>query len=161
MKFPNQELECSFPLSSPFNGLGIINARGIEFDPRDSNIWVSDYSGNIYKVVSCDSRSSVQPPPPLSVPGEATAAGLKLSQNVPNPFTTTTTIAFTMPSYGRATLRVYDATGKIVRTLADEAFDAGEHSVTFDAGMLPSGVYRYALSLNGAAATVRTMVHVK
>lgn len=33
---------------------GVINARGIEFDPKDKNFWVTDYAGNIYKIVGFD-----------------------------------------------------------------------------------------------------------
>ncbi|MGQ9820102.1 MAG: T9SS type A sorting domain-containing protein [Candidatus Kapaibacteriales bacterium] len=29
---------------------GLINARGIEYDPNDKNLWISDYNGNIYKI---------------------------------------------------------------------------------------------------------------
>ncbi|MFN3781825.1 MAG: T9SS type A sorting domain-containing protein, partial [Candidatus Kapaibacteriota bacterium] len=38
---------------------GIINARGIEFDPQDKNFWVTDYSGNIYKIAGFDLILSV------------------------------------------------------------------------------------------------------
>jgi DNA-binding beta-propeller fold protein YncE len=33
---------------------GIINARGIEYDPRDKNLWITDYQGNIYKIAGFD-----------------------------------------------------------------------------------------------------------
>ncbi|MCX7880537.1 MAG: YCF48-related protein [Ignavibacteria bacterium] len=29
---------------------GLINARGVEYDPRDKNLWITDYNGNIYKI---------------------------------------------------------------------------------------------------------------
>ena len=29
---------------------GMINARGIDVDPRDNNFWISDYNGNLYKI---------------------------------------------------------------------------------------------------------------
>lgn len=33
---------------------GLINARGIEYDPRDKNLWISDYNGNIFKIAGFD-----------------------------------------------------------------------------------------------------------
>ncbi len=32
------------------NTRGMINARGIDIDPRDNNFWISDYNGNLYKI---------------------------------------------------------------------------------------------------------------
>ncbi len=39
---------------------GIINARGIEFDPRDGNLWITDYEGNIYKIAGFELQLGVE-----------------------------------------------------------------------------------------------------
>ncbi len=157
----NQNLACSFPLTSPLSS-GVINARGIELDPRDSNLWVSDYEGNIYKIISCDGSSKgTVPPPPLSVPGANIPAGMSLAQNIPNPFTTVTRIAFTLPSAVSARLAVYDMNGREVAVLADGRFEAGEQYAEFDPAGLPSGVYRYTLRIDGGATLGRTMVFIR
>jgi hypothetical protein len=59
----------------------------------------------------------------------------------PNPFNPQTVIRFALPHAGRVTLRVFDITGRFVKTLTDQSLDAGEHSVFFDGGAMPSGVY--------------------
>jgi photosystem II stability/assembly factor-like uncharacterized protein len=160
MNIETQGIACSFPLSSPFISTGAINARGIEFDPRDSTLWVSDYSGNIYKIVSCDSRISAPPPPESSVPGEAIPAGMSLAQNTPNPFTGPTSISFSIPKAGAVKLAVYDMTGRLVATLADGRYEAGEHRAEFIPENLPSGVYTCSLTIEGGATLTRRMIHL-
>ena len=55
-----------------------------------------------------------------------------LSGNAPNPFAGETIISFSTPSAGHATLRVYDMTGRLVRTLTDGDVPAAEHSIVWD-----------------------------
>lgn len=79
----------------------------------------------------------------------------KLEQNYPNPFNPTTTIEYTMPEVEDEYLRplqsvkliVYDILGREVQTLVNEQHSPGNYKITFDAGVLPSGIYFYKLSL--------------
>ncbi|MEI7897933.1 MAG: T9SS type A sorting domain-containing protein, partial [bacterium] len=67
--------------------------------------------------------------------------------NYPNPFAGTTTIVYTLPQAGHATLVLTDLYGKTIRTLADRQDKAGTHAVTVDPsvpGMAP-GVYLYKI----------------
>lgn len=80
------------------------------------------------------------------VPAEAFA----LRQNYPNPFASSTTIAFTMPETGRVVLRVYDLLGNVVRTLVDGTVPAGRQRVVWDGAdasgrRVAAGVYFYTL----------------
>lgn len=68
-----------------------------------------------------------------------------LGQNFPNPFNPSTTIPFSLKTRSVVTLRLFDSLGREVTTLALGSLDAGRHTVTFDAGTLPSGVYFYRL----------------
>jgi len=83
-----------------------------------------------------------------------------LSQNVPNPFNPSTTISFTLPESGVASLKVFDLTGREVATLVDGMTGRGEHSVVFDGSQLSTGVYFYTLQFNGQSETQK-MVLVK
>ncbi len=69
----------------------------------------------------------------------------ELSQNYPNPFNSSTTISYSLPHASEVTLHVFDITGRVVSTLVEGAQAAGTHSVHFDAGTLPSGIYIYRL----------------
>jgi hypothetical protein len=69
----------------------------------------------------------------------------KLLQNYPNPFNSTTTIPFWLPQRTNVILKVYDVFGREIATLINREFDAGEHSIQFNANDLPTGVYFYRL----------------
>lgn len=69
-----------------------------------------------------------------------------LMQNYPNPFNPATTISFTVPSVERATLKVYDLTGREVGTLFNEVANPGQtYHVVFNGKGLVSGIYIYVL----------------
>jgi hypothetical protein len=58
---------------------------------------------------------------------------VRLHQNRPNPFDSSTLVAFDLVKPSRVTLRVYDTSGRLVRTLLDdEARSAGPHEAFWD-----------------------------
>lgn len=81
-------------------------------------------------------------------------------RNHPNPFHPGTSIAFTMPSDGRAVLRIMDAHGRLVATLLDGELRKGDYEHRFEAKGLPAGEY-YALLLTENGQTVHRMLLVK
>jgi hypothetical protein len=85
-------------------------------------------------------------------PGMPSAA-VTLSAGYPNPFREATTVAFTLPSAGPATLTVYDALGREVAVLTRDEREAGPHEVTWDASGLPSGRYVVRLAAGGQEHT--------
>ena len=73
-----------------------------------------------------------------------------LYQNYPNPFNPSTAIEFHLPRRERVSLRVYDVSGRLVRTIAEETLDMGDHRFTWDGrndrgAPAASGVYFYML----------------
>jgi len=72
-----------------------------------------------------------------------------LIQNYPNPFNKSTTISWQLPGDAHVILKVYDYTGREVKTLVDGTQTKGEHKVKFDAIGLPAGIYFYQLQVNG------------
>ncbi len=88
-----------------------------------------------------------------------------LEQNYPNPFNPVTKIAFTVTEPGSVVLRVFDAAGRPIRTLADERMPASRYEVTWDGTddhgrQVGSGVYFYRLEIAGEPET-RKMVLLK
>lgn len=69
-----------------------------------------------------------------------------LGNNYPNPFNPSTTITYSIPyqpnqSLIKIRLLVYDSLGREITTLVDENKPSGNHSITFNAQGLASGVY--------------------
>ncbi|MFA5834939.1 MAG: AGE family epimerase/isomerase [Bacteroidota bacterium] len=84
-----------------------------------------------------------------------------LHQNYPNPFNPTTTIGFTLQVSGFTSLKIYDAIGREVATLADEYLEASvQHQRTFHAGQLASGMY-FAKLQSGGHVQLKKMLLVK
>jgi len=90
---------------------------------------------------------------------------LILHQNWPNPFNPSTEIRYTVSSAGDGALQVFDLHGKLVKTLQQGRFAAGNGSVVWngrddDGQQVGSGVYVYRLSIDGQTRG-RRMVMLK
>ncbi|MBI4363791.1 MAG: T9SS type A sorting domain-containing protein, partial [Candidatus Latescibacteria bacterium] len=88
----------------------------------------------------------------------APAIVARLMQNRPNPFNPSTVIPYDAGPGGRVTLRVYDVTGRLVRTLVDATQGAGVYRTQWDGrdergASVASGRYFYRLAVG---KTVRT-----
>ena len=78
--------------------------------------------------------------------GGNTPLVFRLVQNAPNPFNPVTKIAYHVPSESEVTIRVYDVSGRAVRTLVDGVVEPGRHAAvwngTNDKGeSVGSGIY--------------------
>jgi hypothetical protein len=87
----------------------------------------------------------------------------RLYQNTPNPSSGPTTIRFSLSLPVHGTLRVYDASGSLVRTLLSGDLDSGMHSVVWDGKdemnrAVGAGVYFYKLSAGGYNLTEKMVV---
>lgn len=86
--------------------------------------------------------------------------GFSLSQNFPNPFNPTTVIQYQIPKSSFVTMKIFDVLGREKATLISEHQNAGNYSITFNSGALPSGVYFYRLQA-GAYSEIRKLVIFK
>jgi hypothetical protein len=59
----------------------------------------------------------------------------------PNPFNSTATIRFQLGSRSNVKLDLYDLNGRLVSTLSNQTYTAGEHSILMDGSNLASGSY--------------------
>jgi hypothetical protein len=64
--------------------------------------------------------------------GEALPTTFRLLQNVPNPFTPFTTIAYHVPETCRVGIRIYNASGQLVRKLVDAEVEPGRYAASWD-----------------------------
>jgi hypothetical protein len=89
-----------------------------------------------------------------------TAQGFKLYDNYPNPFNPSTTIRFEIPENGFTELNIYDVSGRLVKTLAEEELQKGVYEISWDASGNSSGIYFYTLKSGGHKET-KKMILVK
>ena len=124
--------------------------------------------GYFYKLSALDRNGNesgwalLRPEEITGVEDPGTPRASYLAQNYPNPFNPATTIAFALAGPGRVSLRVYDATGRLVRVLVDQSRAAGRYEEAWDGAdsagrAVASGVYFYRLE-TGECAETRKMV---
>jgi len=81
-----------------------------------------------------------------------------LKQNYPNPFNPATTISFDVPQKSFVSLKVFDALGREVASLASEELVAGTYERHWNASDMPSGTYFYRLQAGGFNATKKLVL---
>ena len=96
------------------------------------------------------------------VPGLPPYEGFELSC-YPNPCNPAATISFSLASAQHANLAIYDARGRLVRTLVDGTLAGGPHSIiwngTNESGTrVASGVYFYRIAADKKTATKKILL---
>ncbi|MDY0083552.1 MAG: T9SS type A sorting domain-containing protein [Ignavibacteriaceae bacterium] len=89
---------------------------------------------------------------------EAKKIEYTLAANYPNPFNPSTNINYAIKEAGLVKLKVYDILGAEVTELVNEIQEAGYHSVEFNSGNLPSGVYIYTMQVNGFTSSKKMLL---
>ncbi len=144
--FPGNVLQASYAVEIPLDNLsqersrfelvntsGIINARGIEYDPRDKNFWVTSYGGDIFKIGGWEITTNV---------GEEQEKAIAL-EVYPNPFDNTAFIGYNIlrPSQSMR-MEAVNLLGQTVQVIYDGPVAMGNSGVLrFDRNGLPAGVY--------------------
>lgn len=108
---------------------------------RNNELYLCSFDGKIYRFAAATTTKLRHE---TGVP-----ANMRLYQNYPNPFNPSTQIRFSLSAFSFVTLRIFDALGREVTTLAEGFRPAGEHSTTFDASSLPGGIYVCRLEAAG------------
>jgi hypothetical protein len=76
----------------------------------------------------------------------------------PNPFSIRTLVEYCVPRPGPVRLTVYDLLGRRVATLLDQAMPAGTHTLTWNSGKIPGGVYFCELESGGSVVRQRVVI---
>ncbi|MBD3337016.1 MAG: T9SS type A sorting domain-containing protein [Candidatus Eisenbacteria bacterium] len=95
--------------------------------------------------------------------GHEATEGSRLQGNAPNPTENRTAIRFSLQREGHMRLRIYDAGGRVVRTLMDGVRAAGQHETAWDGHndngeQVPAGTYFYQLSTDSGSETKRLVI---
>jgi hypothetical protein len=85
---------------------------------------------------------------------------VKLNPNYPNPFNPATTISYELKEDSEVLLSIWNIVGQRVVTLVDGMKEAGEHTATWNASEMPSGIYIAQLEVGGEVF-IRKMTLIK
>jgi ligand-binding sensor domain-containing protein len=79
-------------------------------------------------------------------------------QSYPNPFSQSTTIAFSSPESGMAEITIVNLLGSEVAQIFSGELAAGRHEFTWDAGGMPPGMYECIVRMNGSVERVPVVI---
>jgi hypothetical protein len=132
-------MEWSFPVDPQYYWL----------DRLVINVWVENPAT---REVLQATRAEV---PDLSGVEAGDLPGMMLGRNSPNPFSSGTTISYSLKTAGKIRLAVYSLEGRLVRVLEDGRMEGGVHSARWDGcnalgDKVASGVYYYRLETENA-----------
>jgi len=83
-----------------------------------------------------------------------------LEQNIPNPFTNTTNIGYTLPQkFTNAQIVITDKTGKTLKVV--NVSGSSKRNITVNASTLALGAYQYSLIVDGRLIATKQMVIAK
>jgi len=85
----------------------------------------------------------------------------ELLQNVPNPFNGTTQIWYKLDIEATVTVKVFDYTGKLIKSYDQGTMDKGSYFVKFTSEGLSAGIYFYCLEVNGQLSDSKKMTLMK
>lgn len=120
------------------------NADGNQFQPLTSDLWTLRFTAT------------------LDAPGAGAGPRLLSASAYPNPARDAVAIRCAIPSAAPSLLRVFDAQGRVVRTILDASLTPGTHTLRWDTHGTdgrpsPAGLYFYELR-NGAERRVQRLV---
>ena len=114
-------------------------------------VYQYDGNSNITSIVS-SVTTGVEPTP--GTPAFVNA----LRASEPNPAFGEARLRFSIARAGRTTLRIFDVSGRLVRTVTDRDYPPGEYEATTSLSTLAAGVYFYRLEALGFRAVRRIVV---
>ncbi|MDD5528707.1 MAG: metallophosphoesterase [bacterium] len=134
----------------------------LEFSPPPARSdFSSGYTREFITVVTAGGKGTVSSSSASDDKGTGTVANVfKLYEPNPNPSRDITVIRYNVPEKAQVSLKLYDASGRMVRTLKDGICDAGDYKAEIDSKTLSLGVYFVKLNSGNYKETKKlTVLH--
>ncbi len=144
-----------FPLQSQD---GLINARGIDYDPADKNFWVSDFGGNIYKIAGFETVLSA------NENALKTEKLLFETKIYPNPLSDFAIISFRNQTDGdkKIKIRLKNSLGVNIFDLYDQILQPKQSDfVNLNTLQIPSGFYLITFEIDGNSTITEKITIIK
>jgi len=149
-----------FYLSNSGNSIWFIDLQINSQNRLDTYPFVffaKDYEGNLSDSV-VHNITLVAYPSSIESQVSSNLSTIALSQNFPNPFNTSTSISFSLPTRSFVSLKVFDILGREVAILAFEDLLGGFYTRQWNATNMPSSVYFYRLQANSFTETKKLIL---
>jgi hypothetical protein len=133
--------------SEVWNSSGIVEGKGntntiTEYSFTDRNLQTGKYN---YRLKQADYNGNFEYHNLNNIVEVGVPDKFEISQNYPNPFNPTTKIDYQLPFDSKVDIRLYDVTGREVKTLVNEISKAGYYTLEVNANQLSSGIYFYRI----------------
>ncbi|MBI4725934.1 T9SS type A sorting domain-containing protein [candidate division TA06 bacterium] len=161
------EIERSDDAERGFVKVGEVEGGGTTSQPQNysyTDNTITEKGIYYYRLAEIDLNGGKTYYGPMSVTfgGDVPTAYLLYQAN-PNPFGQSTTISYQLTANGYVGLKVYDVTGRLVRTLVEGEQSAGAHTVAWDAKdesgkEVANGIYFSRLNISNFASTRKMML---
>ncbi len=141
------------------------NVRGVEYDPRDGNYWLTipqNPNRALVKILGFRGIPGIG----IDEAGRTTKLeGISLSPGIPTPFSKKVKLTYSLPIRTNVKLAIYDITGRLVKVLVDRTEDPGAKTVFWDGraedqNRCASGVYFCRLETE-QGSLVRKLVYTR
>ena len=117
--------------------------------PNSEEIFTASGDYEVEEVIVANSNTLLSVVEPSS---------FELGAAYPNPFNPSTSLSISMPENGYVTVKAYNLVGQVVSVITEGNMEAGNHTMTWDASSLSSGVYLITAEYAGSVATQKVML---
>jgi len=117
--------------------------------PNSEEIFTASGDYEVEEVIVANSNTLLSVVEPSS---------FELGAAYPNPFNPSTSLSISMPESGYVTVKAYNLVGQVVGVITEGNIEAGNHTMTWDASSLSSGVYLITAEYAGNVATQKVML---
>lgn len=150
-------------LHDPFTRAGYLDGILIRWTAEIIDSVRAEYGSKVHFVTLKEAANIIRSSPTsVEFAKNELPTNIQLGQNYPNPFNPTTQIPFSLQNSGTITLRILDLTGRILaEPISNRVYPAGQHTISFNASNLASGLYLYSITTDTGFQLTKTMILVK